>query len=167
MPLDGEPEMIEIPLTQGQVALIDDEDYDLVSQHKWCASWNKRTKSYYAVTKIIKPDGKQTTLRMHRLIMNAKKGEQVDHINHNTIDNQKENLRLCTGSQNSHNQGKRSNNTSGYKGVCRHKASGKWQAQISLSGKKIYLGNFATKEEAYEAYCKAALELHGEFAKVA
>ena len=158
--------MIEIPLTQGQVALIDDEDYDLVSQYKWCAQWNPHTKSYYAKTNIRKVDGTWTMLHMHRLIMNAKKGEQVDHINHNTIDNRKENLRLCTNSQNQHNQGKRVNNTSGCKGITWHKRDKRWQAQIKLNGKNIHLGLFLTPEEAYEAYCKAALERHGEFSKV-
>ena len=159
--------MIEIPLTQGQVALIDDEDYDLVSQYKWCASWNKRTKSYYAKTNIRKADGTWTMLQMHRLIMNAQKDEQVDHINHDTVDNRKSELRLCTHSQNSHNQGRNSKNTSGYKGVHWYKRDKKWQAQIKLNGKKIHLGYFSTPEEAHAAYCKAALELHGEFAKVA
>jgi hypothetical protein len=167
MPLDGEPKMIEIPLTQNQVALIDDEDFELVSQYKWYAGWDSHTKSYYACTKIKKETGGHTLLQMHRLIMNAKKGEQVDHINHNTIDNRKANLRSCTHSENQHNQGKYSNNTSGYKGVHPHKSSGKWQAQIKLNGKTIHLGTFLTKEEAYKAYCKASLELHGEFSKVA
>ena len=167
MPVDGDIKMIEIPLTHGQVALIDDEDYDLVSQYKWHAYWDPSTKSFYAKTGIRKPDGKQTSLRMHRLIMKAKKGEQVDHINHDTLDNQKENLRLCTNSQNQHNRGRKSNNTSGCKGVDWYKASGKWRAQIALNGKVMHLGYFAIKQEAYEAYCKAALELHGEFSKVA
>ena len=167
MPLDGEPEMIEIPLTQGQVALIDDEDYDLVSQYKWYARWDPHTKSFYAVTNIRKPNGKRTVLLMHRLIMNAKKGEQVDHINHNTIDNRKSELRLCTQSQNQHNRGCNSKNSSGYKGVCWRKARQKWQAQIVLNGEKIYLGCFQTPEEAHSAYCKAAQELHGDFLKVA
>ena len=167
MPLDGDSEMIEIPLTQGQVALIDDEDYELVSQYKWYAQWNPDTQSFYAVTKIRKPDGTRDMLRMHRLVMNAKKGEYVDHINHDTIDNQKENLRLCSCSENLYNQGKRSNNTSGCKGVSWHKRNKKWQALIRVSGKRIHLGLFATKEEAYTAYCNAALELHGEFSKVA
>jgi AP2 domain. len=159
--------MIEIPLTQGHVALIDDEDYELVSQYKWCARWSPGMRSYYAVTNIRKPDGKRIHLQMHRLITNAQKGEVVDHINHNTLDNRKSELRLCTHSQNLHNQGRNSKNTSGYKGVHWYKRYKKWQAQIKLNGKKIHLGYFSTPEEAHAAYCKAALELHGEFAKVA
>ena len=94
--LDGDSKMIEIPLTQNQVALIDDEDYELVSQYKWCARWSPGMRSYYAVTNIRKPDGKRIHLQMHRLITNAQKGEVVDHISHNTLDNRKSELRLCT-----------------------------------------------------------------------
>ena len=158
--------MIEIPLTQGQVALIDDEDYELVSRYKWCAHWNKHTKSYYAETNLKKEGGGYATIIMHRIIMNAKKGKQVDHINHDTLDNRKENLRLCTNSENSQNQGKRINNTSGFKGVHWHKRDKRWCADIRVNGKRIHLGLFLTPEEAYEAYCKAALELHGEFSNV-
>ena len=117
MPVDEEPKMIKIPLTQNQVALIDDEDFELVSQYTWYAGWDSHTKSYYACTKIKKETGGHTLLQMHRLIMNAQKGEQVDHINHNTLDNRKSELRICNASENQHNQGKYSNNTSGYKGV--------------------------------------------------
>jgi len=104
---------------------------------------------------------------MHRLIMNAQPGEQVDHINHNTLDNRKPELRLCTKSQNQHNVGKRQDNTSGFKGVTWHKRDQKWQARIMKSGKDKHLGNFDTPELAYEAYCRAAAELHGQFARVA
>ena len=166
MPVDGDSEMIEIPLTQGQVALIDDEDYELVSQYKWHAHWNLHGKSYYAKTDIRKTDGTFGSLLMHRLIMNAQKGEQVDHINHDTLDNRKSELRFCSYAQNQYNQGRRSNNTSGCKGVSLHKPSGKWLARIRWDGERIHIGIFPTLEEAYDAYCKAAFELHGEFAKV-
>ena len=157
--------MIEIPLTQGQVAMIDDEDFDLVIKYTWCAQWSPCTKSFYASTKIRKPDGKRTTLMMHRLIMGAKKGQQVDHIHHLTMDNRKSELRLCTGSQNLCNTVKYSNNTSGYKGVSWHKQRQKWRPDIMLSGKQKFLSLYATPEAAHQAYCKAALELHGDFAR--
>jgi len=159
--------VIEIPLTQGQVALIDDEDFELVSSYKWHAHWNPKTKSFYATTNIRKPDGKWTLLRMHRLIIGAPKGVEVDHINHETLDNRKSELRICTTSQNQHNAGKRADNTSGYKGVCWHKRCQKWYAQIMLNGKLKSLGYFDTPEAAHAAYCKAATELHGSFARVA
>jgi len=159
--------MIEIPLTQGQVALIDDEDFEIVSRYKWCARWSPCTNSFYAMTNIRNAAVQGTTLRMHRLIMKAQQGEQIDHINHDTLDNRKAELRLCTQNQNQHNRSAQANNTSGYKGVFWHKASQKWQAQIQLNGKRKSLGCYAAPEAAHQAYCKAALELHGEFARVA
>ena len=159
--------MIEIPLTQGQAALIDDDDFELVSKYKWHATWKPSTKSFYAVTKIRKPDGKQTALLMHRLIVGAKKGQQVDHIHHLTLDNRKSELRLCTASQNRSNSGAQANNTSGFKGVSWQKQRQKWQAHIMLNRKKKYLGCFHTPEQAHEAYCRAALDLHGQFARTA
>ena len=155
--------MIEIPLTQGQVALIDDEDYELVSQYKWYARWDPHTKSFRAVTTGRQLGGKRKMTYMHRLIMNAQKGEQVDHVNHETLDNRKENLRLCDGFGNQHNRGKNLNNTSGYKGVYWSIRASKWRALIQFNGKLIHLGYFTTPELAHEAYCKAALELHGRF----
>jgi len=157
--------MIEIPLTQSQAVLIDDEDFDLVSGYKWYSLWNIHVHSFYAVTNIIKPDGKRTSLYMHRLIMGAKKGQQVDHIHHRTLDNRKSELRLCTNSQNQHNRVKYANNSSGFKGVCFDKHRKKWKAQITLNCKYKFLGHYDTPELAYAAYCRAAAELHGEFAR--
>jgi hypothetical protein len=153
---------IEIPLTQNQTAMIDDEDFELVSQFKWCAWWNKNTKSFYAVNNTRK-----ATLYMHRLIMGAQKGEQVDHIHHLTLDNRKSELRLCTPSQNQCNRRLNANNTSGYKGVSWSNQRQKWVAEIWVGGKKKNIGRYATPELAHEAYCQAALELHGEFARFA
>jgi len=159
--------MIEVPLTQNQVALIDNEDFEMISKHTWRAHWNPSTNSFYAATTIRTQDGKRTTLLMHRLIKDAHPGEQVDHIHHLTLDNRRSELRLCTQSQNMCNSGKREDNTSGYKGVCWNKHKQKWQAQIWVNGKRKNLGYFDTPELAHEAYCNAALEFHGDFAKTA
>ncbi|MHB1266985.1 MAG: AP2 domain-containing protein [Acidithiobacillus ferriphilus] len=156
---------IEIPLTQGQVALIDDEDYELVSQYKRCVT--KYGNNFYAVTNIYSCGYKRTTIRIHRLVMNAKPGELVDHINHHTLDNRKSELRLCTHFQNHHNSGKYANNKSGFKGVSWCKRKSKWRASIMANGKHLHLGYFIDPEEAYKAYCEAALELHREFARLA
>ena len=158
--------MIGIPLTQGQVALIDEEDFELVSRYKWHAQRVRHTNSFYAQTNISMPDGSKTHLQMHRLIMNAQPGELVDHIHHLTLDNRKSELRLCTTEQNAHNMAKHSDNTSGYKGVRWIKDREKWRAQIGMRGKKIFLGDFASPEMAYNAYCEAAIALHGEFARL-
>jgi hypothetical protein len=88
---------------------------------------------------------------------------QIDHIDGNGLNNSFGNLRLATGSQNIANQGKRQDNTSGYKGVSRHRS--KWRAEITVNNSYYYLGLFETPELAHMAYCKAAAELHGEFAR--
>jgi hypothetical protein len=101
--------MKEIQLTQGQVALVDDEDYEYLSQWKWYARWNKSTQSYYAVRTVgTKPN--QVTVRMHRFIMNTLIGMDCDHKDHDTLNNQKHNLRNATKSQNSVNRKLRPDN---------------------------------------------------------
>ncbi len=156
--------MIEIPLTQGQIALIDNEDYDLVSQYKWCAWWDHLGKRYYSQTGIgCKPH--RHTVQMHRFILGLTDPKMhTDHINGNGLDNRRCNLRACSPSQNKCNTKKQINNASGYKGVYLHKQAKRWRAAIQLHNKRISLGLYGTPEEAYAAYCKAALELHGEFA---
>ena len=89
--------MKEIILTQGKVALVDDEDYEMINKFKWFFHTG------YASTNITEK-GRQRTIKMHRYILNAQKGFMVDHINHNTIDNRKENLRISTNQQNLFNQ---------------------------------------------------------------
>lgn len=167
--------MKQIQLTQGQVALVDDEDYVELSKYKWHAKYYETSKSYYAARGAMEKD-KQKTVRMHRLIMELcgydLTGKVVDHINHNTLDNTKNNLRVCTQAENTRNRGSQKNNTSGYKGVWQNRNIYKdkiyisWAAQIRHNTKKIHLGCFKTKEEAYKAYCDACINYHGEFAKL-
>jgi len=141
----------EIQLTKGQVALVDDEDYEKLSTTKW------RAVSYgYAIS----IDGEKGLL-MHRVIMNAKKGEIVDHKNHNTSDNRKENLRIVTHAQNMMNR-KRNSNCTLPKGV--EKVLNRYRACISKDGKKIHLGTYSSISEAAKVYNKKAVELFGEFA---
>ena len=87
----------------------------------------------------------------------------IDHIDLNRLNNSKDNLRVCTKTQNRQNRTKQSNNTSGFKGVSYDKKRNKWQAGIGVNGKRIGLGRFDTPELAYEAYCKSAKEIQGEF----
>jgi len=153
-----------IPLTQGQFATVDVEDFDRLSQHKWFAYWNPCTKSFYARRNISVGKKKQTILSMHREILGIARGSKqvADHINHDTLDNRRFNLRIATYSENQWNTLMRKGNPSGFKGVTR-KPKG-FTANITLKRKKIYLGLFNTAEEAYKAYCEAAKRLHGDFA---
>ena len=150
--------MKQIPLTRGLFALVDDEDEHLLSRHSWYACKKEVDNTYYAATTL---DGR--CVRMHRLLLNAPAGVPVDHKDRNGLNNQKSNLRLAPAGGNQHNQGKNKRNSTGFKGVSERK--GRYQASIGFQGRLRYLGRYDTPEEAHEAYKKAAIELHGEFAR--
>lgn len=105
---------------------------------------------------------------MHRVLMQPKKGEWVDHKNHNGLNNQRHNLRIATPSQNNSNTRLKKTNTSGFKGVREMRdrpRPNRFSARIQVNGKQIHIGLYFTPEEAFEAYKKAAIKYHGEFAK--
>lgn len=162
--------MATLRTTTGDLILIDDEDLELASQYRWYSYARdvrpRRTKRNRYVSTTVKGDG-NTTLYLHRLLMGAKEGEQVDHINGDVLDNRRSNLRIATRSEQGHNRGIPGHNTSGYKGVSFYKRDQRWAAYIHLPnrGPKRFLGYFDTAEEAARAYDEAAKELHGEFAR--
>lgn len=156
--------MREILLTQGKVVLVSDEDYEELNKHKWYAY--KCANTFYAQRTLTIGVGKYRTVRMHSIVMKTPKRMETDHINGNGLDNRRENLRVCTRSENLMNQKRGINNTSGYKGVSWHKGTEKWQSKIAAKGKRIYLGLFKEKEEAHKAYCEASKRYHGEFGNV-
>lgn len=146
---------MEIKLTKGHVTLIDDEDFNLISDYKWYASI---TKDGHVYAKNIY---KRKSLFLHRVISKAKKGDIVDHINGNTLDNRKENLRVTTHSENAFN----SRNKKGRfpRGIYKYDNRNKpWFAQIHKEGVRYCLGYFYTEREALDAYNKKAVELYGE-----
>jgi hypothetical protein len=153
--------MKTIPLTRGYFTKVDDDDYEKYASVRWHVCPMKKGAKALRSTFV---NGKKTTTYLSRVIMNAPKGKQVDHINHDTLDNRKCNLRVCTREQNNANQNISKNNTSGYKGVCWHIRLNKWQAKIGVNMKRITLGSFNTKEEAALAYNKGAKKYFGEFA---
>jgi hypothetical protein len=147
-----------IPLTRGKFAIVDEADYECLSQFKWQAHKDRST--FYAVRSTPAVNGKRGVIRMHQVLV----GEGCDHKDGNGLNNARANLRPATIRQNNCNQGVRSDNTSGYKGVSWHKAAKQWQARISVDGERKILGYYNTPEEAARAYDEAALLYHGEFA---
>lgn len=158
------PSIAYIQLSKGFLCLVDSEDADILSRHCWQGKWDRHTKKYRAERHIRLPGGKRKILGMHRQLMNCPDGFQVDHKNINTLDNRKSNLRICTSSQNSQNRSKRTDNTSGFKGV--HICMGKYQVQITKNGKRTYLGRYSDLDLARKAYESAAKDLHGEYGRI-
>ena len=156
--------MKEIQLTQGKVALVDDEDFEYLNQWKWYA--NNMKGNFYATKAITVSKCKQKIISMHRLIMKPEKGYVIDHIDGNSLNNQKNNLRICTHAENMRNSKIYSNNTSGFKGVYWHKQTAKWMAYISYNNKITHLGLFINPKDAARAYNEAAIKFHVEFAKL-
>lgn len=144
-----------IELTQGKKAIVDKEDYELLSQHKWTYS------DGYAYRR---PKGEK--IWMHRLISKVPNGLYTDHINGNKLDNRRKNLRHCTYAQNNKNAAIRKDNKTGYKGVYWEKGMSKYRCVIQNDGKRITLGYFDCKHEAAKTYNEKAKELHGEFARL-
>jgi len=152
--------MKKIPLTQGKYALVDDADYELVSQYKWYYANGYAQRSEYIGGG--RKNHKVKVQQMQRLIMGSPEGKMVDHRNQDTLDNRKSNLRICDRCDNRRNAKAHRNNKTGYKGVCPE--NNKFTATIYREGKNKRLGSFTTAEEAAKAYNKAALETFGEFA---
>ena len=148
---------MEIPLSQGHVALVDDEDYErILALSPWSILRTPRT--LYA-----KRNGDPTY--MHRVIVGAGKGQEVDHRDGDGLNNCRSNLRLASSAENKWNQGPRAG-TSQYKGVCWDKTRSNWRANIVVDRRQITLGRYQTQEDAALAYDVAARELHGDYARL-
>jgi len=144
-----------IKLTQGQVALVDEEDYEELIKYKWHATRSNPSKPFYATRTIYTPDKKYKTERMHRDIMSPPKGMQVDHISGDTLDNTRSNLRIVTPRENNQNYHRRKSSI--FPGVCLHSPRGKWQAKIEVNGKNHHIGLYESEVEAFKAYLEACV----------
>lgn len=149
--------MRTIELTQGKVALVDDEDFAELSRHKW--SVLKASRCWYAVRSA--PTG---FLYMHAVIAGTPKGSKTDHADGDGLNNRRSNLRVCSDAQNSNNQTrKRLGCSSQYRGVSLHRATGKWLAQIKDTGRYMYLGLFESERAAAGAYDAAGIARDPEY----
>jgi hypothetical protein len=149
--------MKTIKLTRGFETIVDDDIYDLYNWYSWC---------YFpkGVAARRGRKGEPKVVYLHRAVVKCPVELQVDHINGNKLDNRRENLRICTNAQNCANQTKRCNNTTGAKGVTYR--NNKYEANISVNSKRIWLGTYDTLNEAANAYDRAAKLHHAEFANV-
>jgi hypothetical protein len=169
-PVTTPPEFYRlIPLTQGQFAKVDADRFEELSAFKWYAKRFHQRGSYYAARSDHSFNPPKTIL-MHRQIKAAGEGSavKVDHADHNGLNNQDFNLRLCSNAENCRNKGAHSNNKLGVKGVdlCTFKSGrSKFRAAIMIDGRRISLGYFFSIEEARGAYDEAAKKHHGNFAQ--
>src|SRR3990167_9598643 len=162
MPSGDTTKSLRIVLPCGSWVFVDANDYATVSRYRWFRLGDHKTS--YALTKV-RVSGKRVTCRMHRLILGALPGTQVDHINGNGLGNRRANLRFATHAENQRNRGVFKRSKSGFKGVIFIARSFNWMAKIKLNGRIIYLGFFHDKESAASAYDAAAFKYFGEFAR--
>lgn len=149
--------MPQIQLTKGKVVVVDDLDFEELSQWKWHIAQG------YAARTSSRKDGPQRKIFMHRIISKAKEDECVDHVNRDRLDNRRANLRICTYAQNRANSVFSKNNACQKKGVSISK--NKFRAMIRANGKTRHIGTFNTPEEANKAYAEAAAKHFGEFSR--
>jgi hypothetical protein len=157
------PTTVDIQLRYGGVCVVDHSDVDLA-----CKTWTTDRPGY--VVRFQRQPPK--TIRIHRVIAERMLGrplrsdEVVDHADGGKLNNRRENLRVTTQKNNARNARRSKVNSSGYKGVSFHAQRKKWRALIRIDGKRKSLGEFDTPEQAYAAYCKAAIEHFGEYARL-
>jgi hypothetical protein len=152
------PSIAYVPLTRGLFALIEADDAPLVESRNWTAQYHRSSGKYYAFTWA----GNNTWDYMHRVLRESSHG--VDHKNGDGLDNRREgNLRAASQTQNMANTKKRSDNTTGFKGVSRKRRG--FFGRLTHAGKTHYVGYFANAEDAYAAVCAKSRDLNGEFAR--
>jgi len=161
----------EIILHNGMIAHVDAIDYEYINQWKWRAGYCPNSNTWRAQRTQSSSETKsgswkdRRTIYMHMVIIGEGNHRVVDHHDHNGLNNTRLNLRPCSLSKNSANRVKRKDSKTKYKGVCTN--GNRWMARLHHKGVKIYLGSFSTQEGAARAYDKKAVELHGEFPRIA
>jgi hypothetical protein len=153
-----------IYLGEGEWTIVDPADYYQFGNFKWYIGGHGT--KFYAVRSVKIGPEQIKTVRLHREIISASEGLLVDHINGNSLDNRRANLRLATHAQNMHNRRKRKNTTSRFIGVYFDKERGKWVAQIKYQGERILLGRFDSEIDGARAYDEAAKKCRGEYARL-
>jgi hypothetical protein len=151
-----------IPLSQGKFAQVDDEDYDFLMQWKWFVNHGRAVRSAWTPGRE-----KKLQIFMHRVLMDAPPGMEVDHRNMDPLDNQRHNLRVCTPGQNQYNKRARKDSPSGLKNITPNfgKRGITWAVKMRASKKEHYIGTFKTLEAAIQAHTAAIRRLHGEFGR--
>lgn len=147
-----------------KIVIIDNEDYDIIKDYKWGVS--KKVDSFYVMRTGKSDLNIKHKVRLHRAITSCPSDKVVDHINGNTLDNRKCNLRVCTNAENLRNSRGKRNSTSKYKGVSYDKEKKRWASRICINSKEIKLGKFKSEIDAAKKYNEAAIIYHGEFAKL-
>lgn len=150
--------MRRLELTRGKFALVDDADFPSLTEHRWHAF--PAGKTWYAASSC----GRKRVY-LHRMILGAEPGMEVDHINGDGLDNRRTNLRLCSHRDNLRNQRKQNGTTSRFKGVTWNQHSRRWYAQSKVNGKRIYIGCFKSEEDAARAYDALARSMFGPYAR--
>lgn len=157
-----------ILLTKGLISLVDDCDYEWLSNYSWFAHQKEEDGAFYAATKIRLPNGKRRSMDMHRMILGLVPGDGkiADHIEPSeTLDNRRRNLRVADVFQSNYNQSLRKDNTSGHKGVKWEKSRNRWNVNVQYGGKNHHGGSFVDFAAACARRDELARELHGEFAR--
>ena len=150
--------------TKAVYALVDDEDYEELSQYKWYFHKGKNDNRADYTKRYQHKNNKATIISMHRAIMKPPKGMVVDHINGNGLDNRKKNLRVCTNAENCRNAKKPKNNKSGHTGIFWRKEDKGWQVNICVNYKQKYLGVYKKPEDAIRVRKAAEKQFFGEYA---
>lgn len=145
-------------------AMVDDEDFEELARRKWCPNFCKHTNKTYVVRTLSAGESSiKKVVKLHRFLLGFPIGVQVDHIDGNTLNNQRKNLRTCTPSQNMSNRARSDNRSSSlYKGV--GKRRGMFCCLISIEGRQVWVGQSESEETVAAMYNKAAIRYYGEFA---